>query len=142
MDSISSLEYHKQIANYLNRSWKDKFKDKWPILPPRKDYVLYSYADFPFVPEFGQTYESWRSDISNFWLQNRWLSRKEAAGRLSYLLDNFEGKFQGKLTKSRPNLLKPREYLALSELPPWKHLFFLGLLQIWPAPQHHNKEDM
>ena len=103
MDSISSLEYHKQIANYLNRAWKDKFEDKQP---------------------------SWKNDISNFWLQNRRLSRKEAAGQLSYLLDNFEGKFQGKLTKSRPNLLKPHQYLALSKLPPWEHLFFLGLLQI------------
>ena len=112
MDSISSLEYYKQITNYLNRAWKDKFENKLPILLPRKDYVLYSYAYFPFVPEFGQTYESWRYDISNFWRQNRQLSRKEAAGRLSYLLDIFEGKFQGKLTKSRPNLLKPHQYLA------------------------------
>ena len=130
MDSIPSLEYHKQIANYLNKAWKDKFEDKRPILPPKKDYALYSCANFPFVPQPGQSYESWRRDISNFWLQNRRLSRKEAAGQLSYLLDNFEGKFQGKLTKSRPNLLKPHQYLALSELPPWEHLFFLGLLQI------------
>ena len=30
----------------------------------------------------------------------------------------------------------------LSELPPWKKLFFLGLLQIPPAPLCHTKEDM
>ena len=32
MDSISSLEYHKQIGNYLNRAWKDKFEDKERIM--------------------------------------------------------------------------------------------------------------
>ena len=142
MDSISSSKYHKQIANYHNRAWKDKFEDKQPILPPRKHYVLYSYTSFPFVSEFGQSYESWRSDISNVWLHNRQLSRKEAAGWLSSLLDNLEGRFWDKSTKSRPKLLKSHQYLALSELPPWKKLFFLGLLQIPPAPLCHTKEDM
>ena len=56
MDSISSLEYYKQITNYLNRAWKDKFEDKRPILPPKKDYILYSYANFPFIPAFRQDY--------------------------------------------------------------------------------------
>ena len=64
MDSISSLEYHKQIANYLNRAWKDKFEDKGPILPP---------------------------NISNFWLHNKRISRGKGARQLSFLSDNLEG---------------------------------------------------
>ena len=153
MDSISSLEYYKQIANYLNRAWKDKFEDERPILPPKKDYILYSYANFPFVPAYLQDYDSWKGDISNFWIQNRRISRTQAARQLSSLSKNLKGypaqtyllnnlrRWQDPTTEFRLEPLKPHQYLALSVSPPWEHLFFLGLLKIRPSPQHQT-EDM
>ena len=96
---------------------------------------------------------SWKNDISNFWLHNRRISRKESARQLSSLSDNLKGyplqtyvlnnlrRWHDPTTEFRLEPLKPHQCLALSVSPPWEHLFFLDLLKIRPSPQHQT-EDM